>query len=237
MTVSTRLGWGGFALLVLLARGAAAPIGTEALYRLDQLPAFRTATHVGMVSSYDRSGGNDDGFSGKYSYVRRDPAGVVLADLQGPGVICRLWTPTPTDDVLEFLFDGENQPRIDLKFRDLFFGKHPAFPRPLVGSGAGGYYSYVPLPFATSCVVRVRAPKVQFYQINYALYGPDTPVTTFHPEHSGAERSHRQKAGELFSSVGAPWMATSPLPPRTNSSSPCSSADRLACRCASERSL
>ncbi|HWQ92701.1 MAG TPA: hypothetical protein VN673_13585, partial [Clostridia bacterium] len=104
----------------------------EALHRLDQMPAFKSSTKIGAVTSYDRSGGNDDGFSGKYSFVRKDGEGVVLADLKGPGVIYRVWTPTPTDDILEFYFDGESKPRVELKYRDLFLGKHPAFPRPLV---------------------------------------------------------------------------------------------------------
>ena len=29
-------------------------------------------THVGMVSTYDRKGKNNDGFEGTYSYVRKD---------------------------------------------------------------------------------------------------------------------------------------------------------------------
>ena len=127
--------------------GAAAVLGLEELYRLDRLPAFRNSLKIGAVSSYDRTGGNDDGFSGKYSFVRKEAEGVVLADLKGPGVIYRIWTPTPTDDVMEFLFDGETTPRVAVKFRELFLGGHPAFPRPLVGFGAGGYYCYVPLSF------------------------------------------------------------------------------------------
>jgi hypothetical protein len=182
---------------------AGAPVGMEELYRLDRLPTLKTSEKVGSVSSYDRSGGNDDGFSGKYSFVRKDPEGLVLADLKGPGVIYRLWTPTPTDDVLEFLFDGETKPRVEVKFRDLFLGRHPAFPSPLVGFGAGGYYSYVPLPFAKSCVVRIRAPKMQFYQINYALYPPGSPLATFDAEPAAAARRHRDRACELWRSAGS----------------------------------
>ena len=59
-----------------------------------------------MVSSYDRTGGNDDGFSGKYSFIRKEGDALVIADLKGPGVIYRIWTPTPTDDYLEFYLDG-----------------------------------------------------------------------------------------------------------------------------------
>jgi hypothetical protein len=91
---------------------------------------------------------------------------------------------------------------VALKFRELFLGSHPAFPRPLVGFGAGGYYCYVPMPFAKSCLVRMRAPKVQFYQINYALYGPETTVTTLNPQASETERAHRDRACALLNRAG-----------------------------------
>ncbi len=182
---------------------ATASAGLEELYRLDRLPAFKTSTRIGAVTSYDRTGGNDDGFSGRYSFVRKDDDGLVLADLKGPGVIYRIWTPTPTDDVMEFLFDGEAKPRIEVKFRDLFLGEHPAFPRPLVGFGAGGYYCYVPIAFQKSCVVRLRAPRVQFYQINYALYDATAGVTTFLPKLSPADLSAYETIIGLFSRTGS----------------------------------
>ncbi len=47
-------------------------LGIEELSRLDLLPKFKQAAKVGMVSSYDRSGGNDDGFSGKHSFLRKE---------------------------------------------------------------------------------------------------------------------------------------------------------------------
>jgi len=192
----------GWIIVTLTLPVAAAPVGMEALHRLDLLPTYKSSVKVGMVSSYDRAGGNDDGFSGKYSYVRQEEGALVLAELEGPGVIYRVWTPTPTDDVLEFWFDGEARPRVSVKYRDLFLGKHPAFPRPLTGFGAGGYYCYVPMPFAKSCVVRIRAPKTQFYQINYALYAPGTALTTFNPEAAGEALAHRNKACELFTAAG-----------------------------------
>jgi hypothetical protein len=188
---------GGFAGL------AGTPLGIEELHRLDLLPAFKSSIKVGTVSSYDRTGGNDDGFSGKYSYVRKDADGLVLAELNGPGVIYRIWTPTPTDDPIEFLFDGEARPRIAMKFRELFLGQQPGFSRPLVGFGVGGYFCYVPIPFARSCVVRVRAPQVQFYQIHYALYAPGTPILTFNPQPTADDLAHRDRASQLFRRSGS----------------------------------
>ena len=177
-------------------------IPLQEIYRLDRLPVFKESVKVASVSSYDRTGGNDDGFSGKYSFVRKDPEGLVIADLKGPGVIYRIWTPTPTDDPMEFLFDGETQPRIEVRFRDLFLGKHPAFPKPLVGFGVGGYYCYVPVPFAKSCVVRIRAPKVQFYQINYAQYGPDAAIKTFSTQPGTNDSNQIEQAKAIFDSSG-----------------------------------
>ena len=68
------------------------------LMRVDQLPRYRHGQLIDQESSYDRTGGNDDGFSGKYSYLRKEKEGLVLADFEGPGVVNRIWTPTPTED-------------------------------------------------------------------------------------------------------------------------------------------
>ena len=177
--------------------------GWPELYRLDRLPAFKTSVKVASISSYDRTGGNDDGFSGKYSFVREEANGLVIADLQGPGVIYRIWTPTPTDDLVEFYFDGESAPRLQVKFRDLFLGQQPPFVAPVVGYGAGGFYSYVPLPFQKSCKVLVRAKKVQFYQINYAQYGDAEGIESYTAAHSAAYMRGQSQAQTLFSASGS----------------------------------
>jgi len=69
----------------------------EALSRLDLLPEFRSNCIVEQISSYDKTGGNDDGFNGTYSYIRKENNKLVIADLKGPGIINRIWTPTPTN--------------------------------------------------------------------------------------------------------------------------------------------
>lgn len=144
------------------------------------LARIRNYRKVGAFSSYDRTGGNDDGFSGKYSFLRKEDDALVIAELnEGPGVLTRIWTPTPTTDPIEIYIDGEATPRHKLPFIDLFTGKHAPFLKPHVGSGAGGYFCYVPVPFQKSVKVLYRGPKLQFYQINYAL-GTDTPQERKH---------------------------------------------------------
>ena len=159
--------------------GGAAVIGIDEMARLDLLPRFKRSVKVGLVSSYDRSGGNDDGFSGKYSFIRKEPGGLVIADLEGPGAIYRIHTPTPTDDIVEFYFDGGAEPGLRLKTSELFDGTRAPFLAPLAGSGVGGYTSYVPLTYRRSCKVVVKAETFQFYDINYAVFPKDVAVETY----------------------------------------------------------
>ena len=176
--------------------------GIQELYRLDWLPRFKQSVEVGSVSSYDRSGGNDDGFSGKYSSIRKEDGGLVLADLKGPGCIYRIWTPTPTDDWMAFFFDGEKTPRIRIRFRDLFTTNQPPFLHPISGSGAGGFYSYYPIAFRKSCKILMESDRVQFYQIHYALYPEKARIRTYDPEFNPEQAAHMERARGLWESAG-----------------------------------
>lgn len=191
-------------LIVLLVSGtrlaAEAATGVEPLARPDLLAELRNSVSIGAISSYDRSGGNDDGFSGKYSFIRKEANGLVIADLKGPGVIYRIWSPTVTDDMTEFYFDGEAAPRIRIPFSAIFSGKSEHFPAPLSGSGAGGSYSYVPLPYRKSCKVMVLAQKLRFIQINYATYPVEAGITTYPA--SAEYRRQVEEARNLFAASG-----------------------------------
>lgn len=150
---------------------------TEAMYSIDELARFRPVERVGMFSSYDRSGGNDDGFTGRYSYLRKEGDGLVIAELKGAGVLTRIHTPTPIDAPIEFYIDGEPTPGIAMPFSDIFRGDRPPFTGDRVGHALGGYYAFTPIEFARSIKVIVRAPRLLFYQINYALYAPRAEFT------------------------------------------------------------
>lgn len=158
------------ALFSLCAAHAAAQSPAQTMQDIAELARFRPVERVGMFSSYDRSGGNDDGFTGRYSYLRREGDGLVIAELRGAGALTRIHTPTPIDAPIEFYIDGEGKPGIAMSFRDLFRGDHAPFTGERVGHALGGYYSFVPIEFTRSIKVVVRAPTLQFYQINYLLY-------------------------------------------------------------------
>jgi hypothetical protein len=184
------------------AAAAQRPFALEDLHRLDQLPRLKRSIQVGMFSSYDRTGGNDDGFSGNHSFIRKEGNALVIAEMEGPGVITRIWTPTPTDDPVEFYFDGETTPRLRVTFRQLFDGTQPPFIAPLSGFGAGGFYTYVPIPYARSCKVVYRGPKLQFYQLNWAKFPAGHPIESYSTADKIANSEDAAKARDVFSSAG-----------------------------------
>jgi len=192
------------------------PVGIDTLTRPDLLAVLDPSATVGMVSSYDRTGGNDDGFSGAYSFIRKEEGGLVLAELAGPGVITRFHTPTPTDDIVEFFFDGEAVPRIRMKVNEIFDGTHVPFLAPLVWRGAGGSVSYAPLAFRKSCKILVKAERFQFIQINHVCYPEGTAIETYSAATSEAFLKRLEEAGGIFALTGSN-LANRLLPPGTES--------------------
>jgi len=165
----------------------------EQLFKLEFLPAYRQGV-VEQVSSYDTTGMNNDGFGGLYSYIRKEGEKLILADFQGPGVINRIWTPTPTNDTIQFYFDGEKTPRISIPFIDLFSGKIFPFLNPVCGNEVGGYYCYLPIPYAKSCKIAFTGKRIQFHQIQSRPYPKGTKVKTFSSDFSAGEKQALENA-------------------------------------------
>ncbi len=170
------------------------------LLDISLLPRYLDGTVVEQISSYDRTGGNDDGFSGKYSFIRKEKGGLVLLDAQGSGVIERIWTPTPTNDTLDFYFDGSSKPGLSIRFNDLFSGKVEPFVKPLVDAYmVGGYYSYIPIPYAKGCKIIFRGEKIMFHQVQYRRYDESYKVETFNLAGALAQKGLLRKVTHLWS--------------------------------------
>jgi hypothetical protein len=186
------------------SRAATAPVVSlsselEALHNIADLPAYREGTSMLQASSYDRTGWNDDGFSGRYSFVRRNPdSSLVLFDARGPGVVNRVWTPTPTEDLLDFYIDDTTRPAFTIRYLDLFSGNRFPFVAPLCNNQLGGYYCYLPIPFQQRCLVVLRAKHTQFYQVGWRQYPPGTTVKNFDTSLSAAEKKALQQIQALW---------------------------------------
>jgi hypothetical protein len=148
------------------------------------LPLLRPDEHARHASSYDRSGGDVD-FGNAYG-VDADKNWILL-DTRGPGCVYRMWfTGFDGADVIEMYFDDETVPRVVMPLADLFSGKRAPFTAPLVGDAtisSGGYFTYVPLPFAKSLRITVTPDANLYDNIDFHALPSSAQVTTW----TGAE--------------------------------------------------
>jgi hypothetical protein len=168
--------------LVFCSANAERLYGLERMERFDLLPRLLSGTQVRQVSSYDRSGGNDDGFNGTYSYLYVDEnSEYVLFDETGAGCLYRFWMtygslPADYSDYrLRFYFDNESEPRLNLSIAEFFDGAGAPLEFPLVGpfnKSSHGCYCYLPFPYRERLKITLSG-KPLFYNITYHRY--DSP--------------------------------------------------------------
>jgi hypothetical protein len=133
-----------------------------------------------------------------------------IAEVAGPGIIQRIELTVsrllpesfdPANVRLKVYRDGRKKPALDLSILDLFGGRHPHFPRPLVGHAAGGLYSYVPIAFRNGCRIVLDGPHSWLYRAQVSgIALPDaTDVTPFEEHVSSAEQVRWDQAAALWS--------------------------------------
>jgi len=157
--------------------------------RFDNMATPKTDWNAVMFSSYDRKGGNDDGFAGTYSKLRLENGNSVLAEANGAGYISRIWfthSEHKKDGLLELkgehikiYIDDKDTPAIDIPLESVFKGTTPGFPYGLVSKGLGGWVCNVPIPFAKYCRVEVEGDGVKFYQINLQKYTGEKSIESY----------------------------------------------------------
>jgi Protein of unknown function (DUF2961) len=109
---------------------------------------------------------------------------VVLADIEGPGVLRHLWMtvlPAPPERLralwIEVFYDGAGEPSISVPLLDFFclpHGRTAPFASALVTANEGrGLNSTIPMPFARHVRLELTndsdAPTVLYYQVDYTL--------------------------------------------------------------------
>ena len=131
-----------------------------------------------MESTYDRTGGNADGFNA--AWLKN---GIyTIANLKGPGVVRRFYSARPGGQ-LRIYVHGAPKPIIDMSCAEFFAGRRPPFLQPVVGPMGGGNYSYFPIPYARS--IRIQTTPLGgtgedaygvYYQVTYQTFRAGTPV-------------------------------------------------------------
>ncbi|MFZ0390632.1 MAG: glycoside hydrolase family 172 protein [Calditrichia bacterium] len=156
-----------------------------------RLPYLKNSKMI-QISSYDTTGGNNDRIN------LQDGEKAVIAEMDGPGVITRIWVTIDSRDpyflrqiVLRMYWDGEENPSVEVPAGD-FFGtgfEYKHYMSAFVGMSSGGYYSYFAMPFQKSARIEVENQTGQevyafYYQIDYQkLESPlDDDIAYFHAQ-------------------------------------------------------
>lgn len=179
----------------------------EALAVLPQ-PGERCA----QWSSYDRAsrydeaagryvnwGANDDG----PQFIRREDGGMVLAEMEGPGCIWRIWSARAEKGRVKIYLDGSPIPAVDLPFASYFDGKTRPFDYPQLSynlneHGSSGQNLYFPIPYQKSCKVVAEEGWGRYFHFVYTTFPAGTKVPTFSVELAERHRAELQRVNDFF---------------------------------------
>jgi hypothetical protein len=177
------------------------------LERLAVLPAPGDA--CAQWSSYDR-GSKYDAATGKYVdwAANRDGTGVirtegdteVMAEMEGPGCIWRIWSAKADAGHVKIYLDGSDTPAVDLPFAGYFDGKNPPFVHPsLVHITGRGCNNYVPVPYQKSCKIVADKGWGRYFHFGYETFPKGTAVPTFRMALAAEEAAALAAADDILS--------------------------------------
>jgi hypothetical protein len=155
----------------------------------------RTSTHDGATGQYLNWDANRDGDG----VIRAEGDQLVLAEMDGPGCIWRIWSAGPAQGRVKIFLDGATAPVVDLPFQDYFNLTSPPFVYPaLVHDAASGKNCYVPIPYQKSCKIVAEKRWGAFYHFTYATYPKDTVMSRFKRDLSLEELAALAAANNLL---------------------------------------
>jgi hypothetical protein len=190
------------------------------LERLAVLP--EEGEKCSQFSSYDRRSRFDSN-TGKYidwqanddwtGFVRKEGENYVLAEMDCPGIIRRIWTAKPGSGNVKVFLDGQVEPVIDMPFAHFFDGSQGPFTRSeLVNTTAMGQNCYIPIPYQKSCKIvadknwpyQILPEKKWgvFYHFTYTTYPKGTKLPTFKLNLFRKEQVALDNANKLLTQCG-----------------------------------
>ncbi len=163
-------------------------------------------------SSWDRASQYDEA-SGKYvnwgangdgsHFIRTEGDSQVMAEMEGPGCIWRIWSALAEKGHVRIYLDGSDQPAVDLPFVNYFDGETPPFNYPqlsynLADLGCRGQNLYVPIPYQKSCKIVADKGWGRYYQFVYTTYPEGTKLPTFNTALAAEHADDLQEVNDFF---------------------------------------
>jgi hypothetical protein len=159
------------------------------------------------------------------SAITMDPQGHVLAEMDGPGCVVRLWSANPGDaGNIRIYLDGADKPVIEAPLKDLLGGEWKTkidgrettpFPDPIACERSRGFNLYFPIAYAKHCKVTIDKPDI-YYHVDYRTYPKGTEVETF----SLTAWASAKLVGEVKSDAKPPDVAKLPLEVKVSAPQP-----------------
>jgi hypothetical protein len=177
-------------------------------------------------SSYDRASKYDEK-TGKYvswganadnsGIIRQEGDVDVLAEMDGPGCIWRIWSATAKQGHVKIYLDGAAEPAVDLPLIAYFDGKHAPFTYAGIGydmmasaERTPGFDLYMPIPYQKSCKIVGEKEWGSYYHFTYATYPQGTRLPTFSTALAAENATVLKKADQFLSEK----LGTDPAGPR-----------------------
>lgn len=203
-------------ILAVAASGQAAQQLTylDLVKRLTDLEGLAALPQPGekcaQWSSYDRASRYEastnqyvgwDANGDNAGHIRTEGDKLVLAEMDGPGCIWRVWSAAPRDGRVMIYLDGASEPAVDLPFLGFFDRKNAPFTYPaLVHNASSGQNCYVPIPYQKSCKILAEKNWGDYYHFTYQTYPKGTILPTFKRDLTSQESAALEAADHFLSS-------------------------------------
>ena len=140
----------------------------------------RSSKYDAETGKYVNWGANNDG----PNFIRQEGDQVVMAEMDGPGCIWRIWSALAKAGHVKIYLDGAEEPAVDLPFVNYFSGDTAPFDYPLLSYNLGdlgcrGHNLYYPIPYQKSCKIGADKEWGRYYQFTYTTYPEGTKIPTF----------------------------------------------------------
>jgi len=207
---------------VLLAAGAVCPTRADTPRELTYVDLVKRLTNLEYLatlpqpgeqcaqwSSWDRRS-KYDATSDQYvdwaangdgtGIIRKESDKLVFAEIEGPGVIWRIWSALAKEGHVKIYLDGADEPAVDLPFIGYFNLENEPFTYPaLVHETARGQNCYVPISFQKSCKITAEGDWGRYYHFTYTTYPKGTVLPTFTRELSELQERALDRANTVLS--------------------------------------
>ena len=165
------------------------------------------------------------------SAIEMDKQGHVLAEMDGPGCVVRIWSPNPKDaGSIRIYVDGNDKPVIEAPMEQLLNGKWSTtkpnepgasatgtaktwipFPDPIACERSRGWNLYFPIPYAKHCKICTDKQNI-YYHVDFRTYPKGTEIETFRLEELPKYESKAMgvlrlalKGGPSFGATSGAW--------------------------------